>query len=63
MLEYEQNVEDLWYILLKIDSGWQLSYCWHDATILIHSNGQEIHANTLYSALMAALAISDPQGG
>lgn len=51
------NEQDLWYLLLELDSSWELIED-EDEFIFRNKVGQEVHANTLLGALQGALALT-----
>ena len=53
----ESTINDLWSILMLYDNTWEYKYNLYGEVALINKSGQEIHANTIESALHAAIEL------
>lgn len=61
-MEYDQRIEELWYLLLTFDKTWFMLDD-NEEYILINSAGQEIHSNTLEGVLQGALSLAGQRIG
>jgi hypothetical protein len=56
-MEEDTTASNLFYLLLQYDNSWHVVSIWHNRTIIANSEGREVHAPTLVSALRGALAL------
>lgn len=56
-MEYNQVIEELWYVLLGLDRSWRVQSENDTEIVLTNRFGVEIHANSEESAIRAAIGL------